>query len=122
MLFTSCQSGAECLEKLKVTHKGMSQSFQSADSVAVEKQIAAARKLARCIEESDELSVEKRGEAVLIMQQVEEMATGLSCRCYTHRLEEVHEAMSDAENMSLDKWESLYAHWSVVTKWVTYEI
>lgn len=93
---------------------GMSQSFQSADSVAVEKQIAAARKLARCIEESDELSVEKRGEAVLIMQKVEEMATGLGCRCYTHRLEEVYEAMSDAENMSLDQWESLFAQWSVV--------
>jgi hypothetical protein len=114
VLFTSCQSGTECLEKLKVTHKGMSQSFQIADSVAVEKQIAAARKLARCIEESDELSVEKRGEAVLIMQKVEEMATGLGCRCYTHRLEEVYEAMSDAENMSLDQWKSLYAQWGVV--------
>ena len=114
VLFTSCQSGTECLEKLKVTHKGMSQSFQIADSVTVEKQIAAAKKLARCIEESDELSVEKRGEAVLIMQKVEEMAKGLGCRCYTYRLEEVYEVMLDAENMSLDQWELLYAQWSAV--------
>jgi hypothetical protein len=92
----------------------MSQSFQIADSIAVVKQSSAARKLARCVEESDELSVEKRGEAVLIMQEVEEMATGLGCRCYTHRMEEVFEAMSDAENMSLDQWKSLYAQWGVV--------
>ena len=116
MLFTSCQSGTECLEQLKVTHKSMSQSFQSADSVAVVTRISEARILASCVKESDDLTVEKKGEAVLIMQKAEEMATGLGCRCYTHRMEEVFEAMSEAENMNLDQWKPLYAQWGVVNE------
>jgi len=111
-----CKTGADCLEELNKTHQAMMVAFEEADSSAFVGQISSAIRSARCVEEANDLLEAEKNEGQRIMENLNEMTTGLPCRCYNERLKGVYETLSLGEEMALESWRSAYTEWNAVVK------
>lgn len=116
MALIGCKTGTDCLEELKKTHQTMTVAFEEADSSNFVGSISSAIQSARCVEEADDVIEAQKIDGRRIMENINEMSSGLSCRCYNARLKAVFETMSLGEEMALESWRSAYAEWNTIIK------